>query len=140
MVRIRDDGVFDAPIDRVWKYVNDESAHTHGSFQVTKVLEQKGNAMVAEAKLANADGTFNTEKIRMVMNPPKGFDFEYLSGPMKGSKHTHTYTPMGSKTRVDVDGDFVVPPGATEAAVRKSALDYFAMVFDEDNTRLRKYK
>ena|SRR3990172_3976932 len=140
MVHVRDDGIFDAPIDRVWKYINDERTHQHGSFQVTKVLEQKGNAMVAEAKLGNPDGTFNTEKVRMVLNPPKTFDFEYLSGPMKGTKHTHTYTPMGDKTKVVVEGEWVVPRGMTEAAVRKSALDYFAMVFEEDNSRLKTYK
>jgi len=140
MVHIRDDGVFDAPIDRLWKYVNDPNAHQHGSFQVTKVLEQKGNAMTAEAKLANTRGGFDVEKIRMTMNPPKGFDFEYLSGAMKGSKHTHTYTAQGDKTKVVVEGEFVVPPGTTENAVKKAALDYFAMVFAEDNAALRKYK
>ena len=140
MVHIRDDGVFDAPIDRIWKYMNDPNAHQHGSFQVTKVLEQKGNAMTAEARLKNADGTVNTEKIRMTMNPPKGFDFEYLSGALKGTKHTHTYTPQGDKTKVVVEGEYVVPKGMTENAVKKMALDYFAVVFAEDNAALRKYK
>ena len=140
MVHVKDDGIFDAPIDRIWKYVNDEQAHQHGSFRVTKVLEEKGNAIVAEAKLGNPDGTFNMEKVRMVMNPPKGYDFEYLSGPMKGTKHSHTYTPMGHQTKVVVEGEFTVPPGMTENAVRKNALDYFAMVFEEDNSALKKYK
>ena len=114
MVHIRDDGVFDAPIDKLWKYIQDNSAHQHGAFVVQKVLEQKGSAMTVEAKLGNPDGTFNVEKLRLDYHPPKGFDLEYLSGPMKGSKHTHTYTPQGNKTRVVVEGEFVVPPGMAE--------------------------
>jgi len=140
MVHIRDDGVFDAPIDKLWKYIQDNNAHQHGAFVVQKVLDQKGSAMTVEAKLGNPDGTFDVEKLRLDYHPPKGFDLEYLSGPMKGTKHTHTYTPQGNKTRVVVEGEFVVPPGMTENAVRKNALDYFAMTFEEDNSALKKYR
>ncbi len=59
---------------------------------------------------------------------------------MKGSKHTHTYTPLGNKTKVVVEGEFVVPPGMTENAVRKNVLDYFAMTFEEDNSAVKKYR
>jgi len=104
MVRIRDDGVFDAPIDKLWKYFNDNAAHNHTSFQITKVLEQKGNAMTIMAKTRNPSGGLDTEKFLMTVNQPKGFSLEYLSGAMKGSKHTHTYTAKGNKTRVEVDG------------------------------------
>src|SRR5436189_241832 len=97
------------------------------------------STMTVEAKLGNPDGTFDVEKLRLDYQPPKGFDLEYLSGPMKGTKHTHTYTPQGNKTRVVVEGEFVVPPGMTENAVRKNALDYFAMTFEEDNSALKKY-
>src|SRR6266571_6880852 len=41
MVHIRDDGVFDAPIDKLWKYIQDNNAHQHGAFVVQKVLDQK---------------------------------------------------------------------------------------------------
>ncbi len=140
MVHIRDDGVFDAPIDKLWKYIQDNNAHQHGAFVVQKVLDQKGSAMTVEAKLGNPDGTFNVEKLRLDYHPPKGFDLEYLSGPMKGSKHTHTYTPLGNKTKVVVEGEFVVPPGMTENAVRKNVLDYFAMTFEEDNSAVKKYR
>ena len=39
-----------------------------------------------------------------------------------------------------VEGEFVVPPGMTENAVRKSVLDYFAMTFEEDNSAVKKYR
>jgi len=139
MVRIRDDGVFDAPIDKLWKYFNDNAAHNHTSFQVTKVLEEKGKSQTVMAKIRNASGGFDTEKLLMTVNPPKGFSLEYLSGAMKGSKHTHTYTPQGSKTRVDVEGDFV-STGASDNEVKKGVLAYFAQAFEEDNANLKKYK
>jgi uncharacterized membrane protein len=139
MVRIRDDGVFDAPIDRVWKYWNDNAAHNHTSFQVTKVLEQKGNAMTVMAKIRNSSGAFDTDKLLMTVNQPKGFSVEYLSGSMKGSKQTHTYTSQGNKTRVDVDGEFV-SPGVADNDIKKGVLAYFAQAFEEDNANLKKYK
>ncbi len=140
MVHVHDDGVFDAPIEKLWKYIQDNDAHLHGAFVVQRVLEQKGNALTIEAKLGNPDGSFSVEKLRWTMNPPKGFDLEYLSGPFRGTRHTHTYTPQGNRTKVVVDGEFVVPPGMTENAVRKGALDYFANAFEEDNTALKSYE
>ena len=139
MVRIRDDGVFDAPIDKLWKYFNDNAAHNHTSFQVTKVLEEKGKSQTVMAKIRNASGGFDTEKLLMTVNPPKGFSLEYLSGAMKGSKHTHTYTAQGNKTRVEVDGDFV-SKGAADNEIKKGVLAYFAQAFEEDNANLKKYK
>jgi len=139
MVRIRDDGVFDAPIEKLWKYIQDNDNHQHRAFQVTKVLNQKGNAMTIEAKVANPAGGMDSEKFVMTMNPPKGFTLEYLSGAMKGSKQTHTYTPMGNKTRVDVEGEFV-GKGMDDATIKKNILGYYAMAFEEDNANLKKYK
>jgi hypothetical protein len=140
MVQIRDDGVFDAPVDKLWKYVNDQMLHNHASFKTTKVLDQKGNAMVVEADVANMGkpGT-HKETWKFVWNPPKGFDMEYLTGPMQGSRHTHTYTPMGNRTKVEVVGDFKMQ-GMDEAMTKKAVLQYFAQVFEEDTAALRKYK
>lgn len=139
MVHIRDDGVYDAPIDKLWKYWNDNAAHNHTSFQVTKVLEQKGNAMTVMAKVRNPSGGMDTEKLLMTVNQPKGFSVEYLSGLMKGTKQTHTYTSQGSRTRVDVDGEFVAS-GVDDATLRKGVLANFAQAFEEDSANLKKYK
>lgn len=140
MVHLRDDGVFDAPIDKVWKYVNDSMLHQHTSFRTTNVLEQKGNSMIVEADVNNpGKGGTHKETWKFVMNPPKGFDMEYLSGPMKGTKHTHTYTPLGNKTKVEVVGEFHAQ-GLDDAATRKSVLDYFAQVFEEDQAAMKRMK
>lgn len=140
MVRVRDDGVFDAPIDKLWRYVNDSMMHQHKAFRQTGVLEQKGNMVVVEAEVANPGGKgAHKETWKFVFNPPKGFDMEYLSGPMKGSRHTHTYTPIGDKTKVVVEGDFVAQ-GLTDEAVKKAVLTYFDQTFTEDQAALKKFK
>jgi hypothetical protein len=64
---------------------------------------------------------------------------EVIAGPMKGTKHTHTYTPMGSKTKVVVEGDFVAQ-GLDDASTKKSVLAMLEMVFNEDNANLQKFK
>lgn len=139
MVRVTDEGIFDAPLDKLWKYVNDQMMHNHASFKVTKLVDQKGNTMVVEADVANPSATgTHKETWKFVYNPPKSFDMEYLSGPMKGSRHTHTYTPLGNRTKVDVVGDFKLQ-GADDATTKKMVLDYFAKVFEEDRAALRKY-
>jgi len=72
------------------------------------------------------------------MNPPKGFNIEYLEGLQKGTKHTHMYTPMGDKTTAVVEGDFFYK-GLDDATTKKSILSYFERVFNEDNARMKKY-
>ena len=140
MVHIRDDGVFDVPMDRLWKYINDAPNHKHQSINLGQPVSTKGNVMTFKAKALNPDGkTWRTETMVMTMNAPQGHTFEVLDGPMKGSKYTHTYTSQGSKTKVVVEGDFMIA-GADDATVRKAVLGNFAQVFNEDSANLKNYK
>ncbi len=139
MVRIEDEGVFDAPVDKVWKYLNDAPSHKHATIQEWKPLEQKGNVVVVQMTSIGLDKKPFKEKIRMTMNPPKGFESEVLEGPTKGSKFTHTYTAQGGKTHVKVTGDWKMA-GLDDATIKKNVLSYFEVVFKEDNVALRTYK
>jgi len=58
---------------------------------------------------------------------------------MTGTKHTHTYTPMGEKTKVEVAGEFKIQ-GLDEQATRKAVLAQLEQLFNEDNASLRQYK
>lgn len=137
MVHVTDDGVFDAPIDKVWKYISDDMMHQHKSFKVTSTEEQ-GNAMIMHADVANPGGMgTHKETWKMVVNSPKGFELEYLAGPMKGSRHTHTYTPVGNKTRVEVSGEFRAE-GMDDESTKRAVLAYFAEVFEEDQAAMKK--
>ncbi len=142
MVRIKDDGVFDAPIDKIWKYIGDDApgTHNHRSILGTKVVEDRGSEVVQEMEMQNPDGkTSRKETWRFVMNPPAGFEMESLAGISKGTRYSHKYTPLGTKTRVEVDGDFHMQ-GMDETSTKKAVLGFLAEFFDEDNAALKKYK
>ncbi len=140
MVHVKDEGIFDAPIEKIWKYVGDAPNHQHESIQLGQPVNVKGNAMTFKAKALNADGkTWRTETLVMTMNPPTGFTLETLDGPMKGTKFTNNYTAMGDRTKVVVEGEFVNAK-TDDATIRKGTLAYLEEVFNEDQAALRKYK
>ena len=142
MVRLRDDGVFDAPLDKIWKYINDDTPglHKHRAIPATKLLKAEGNVVVQEMQFVNPDGKgTHWETWRLTMNPPRGYQVEAIAGPTKGTKFSQTYTAMGDKTRVEVEGDWQVP-GVDEATIRKMTLGFLEEAFNEDNAALKKYK
>jgi hypothetical protein len=142
MVHVTDDGEFDAPIDKIWKYLGDDNpqTHAHSTVKGQKVLENKPNYQVLEMEVVNPDGkSTRKEKVKMTMHAPKGFDWEVLNGPMAGTKFTNSYTPNGAKTKVNVAGDFKIQ-GMDDSTTKKAILDYLAMMFNEDQANLRRYK
>jgi hypothetical protein len=142
MTQIKDEGVFEAPLDKIWKYLQDQTpgVHSHKSIRGMKVLEQKGSAVTQEIEFVNPDGkSTRKETWRFTYNPPHGFEMESLAGMSKGTKYAHRYTPMGNRTRVDVEGDFRLQ-GMDDASTRQAALGFLAEVFQEDQASLGRYK
>ena len=58
-------------------------------------------------------------------------------GPFDGAKFVHPYTPMGGKTKVDLEGDFPAFRGMAEADELKMIDGFFTAVFAEDTATLR---
>lgn len=139
MVHVKDDGVFDAPVEKIWRYINDENAHDHSAVKVTGMRDQSEKRLTLDLEVKNLDGSTHAESWKITMNPPESMSTEVVSGPMKGTKHTHTYTPMGSKTKVEVEGEFVMQ-GMDDASTKKAVLSMYEMVFNEDNANLQKFK
>jgi ligand-binding SRPBCC domain-containing protein len=139
MVHVSDEGMFDAPLEKIWRFLNDDNSHKHSSVKFSKVLEQNDKGMTSEVEVKSSDGSWRKETWKLSFNPPKGFSMEMLSGPMKGTKHSHTYTPMGNKTKVVVEGEFVAQ-GMDDASLKKTALGMFEQVFNEDSAALKNYK
>jgi ligand-binding SRPBCC domain-containing protein len=139
MVHVTDDGIFDAPVEKVWKYLNDDKSHSHKGMKFTKVIEQSDKGMTAELEVKNPDGSTHMETWKFAFNPPKSHTIEVISGPTKGSKHTHTYIPMGNKTKVQVEGEFMVQ-GMDDASTKKAVLAMFEMLFNEDSANLKNFK
>ncbi len=139
MVHVTDDGIFDEPVEKIWRYIADQNAHQHSAVRFTKVLEQSDKGMTTEAELKNPDGSWHKETWKIGMNPPKSQTTEFLTGPMKGSKYTNTYTPMGNRTKVVVDGEFQAQ-GMDDAGTKKFVLSFLEMVFNEDTANLKNFK
>jgi hypothetical protein len=137
MVHIKDEGShFDAPLDTVWKYVQDGETHnaTHQSRNFSmKPLTESAMELSWEMQM---DGKWMNIKTRTTVLPPTGLAIEMLEGPMAGSKFFNIYTPAGAKTGITVVGDFTsksIPAAHLEPAVRA----FLEQVFNEDSAAIK---
>ena len=138
MVHVRDEGVFDAPVEKIMRYLNDDTGHQHSAVKFANVLEQSDKGMTAEVDVKNPDGSWRKETWKMSPNA-QGFSLEITSGMMKGTRHTHTYTPMGDRTKVVVEGEFYAQ-GVDDATLKKATLAMLEQVFNEDVANLKNFK
>jgi hypothetical protein len=138
MVYILDEGSeFDAPLDRVWKYLQSDEEHDHPSMKTISAEMQGENVVVITNEVNVGTGAPIRNKLKFTMFPPFGIVQEYLEGPMAGSRAFQYYTPKGDKTGVTVVGDFTAK-GMDDDMVKHMALQNLEIAFNEDNTNLKK--
>lgn len=140
MVVIKDEGShFDAPIDKVWAYVQDEAAHggAHVSTRNGK-NEMLNENTVLRTMEVNMGGNWVKTKNRVTLLPPLGVAIEVLEGPMAGSKFVNYYTPKGHTTEVSVVGDFSAP-GMPAAQIEPAARMMLEMMYAEDAPAIKKF-
>ncbi len=124
MVYIKDEGSeFDAPIDDVWKYLDDGDAHdaAHKTSRNPK-FEKVSDITFIYSSERYLRGKWTPDSIRMTMLPPVAVAIEWLDGLLTGSKLVYVYKPKGEKTGIDVYGEFVsktLPPTEVEATARE---------------------
>ena len=140
MIHYKSDGIFDASLEKIWRYMATDE-HTHAAFKSFKILNESGNEVSFEAEIFGPDGK-TTQKaiIKHTMNAPKGFATSMTGGPMDGANFRHTYIAMGEKTKVEMEGDFKPIPGMDEATQTKMIDEFFSTAFKEDNENLKKFK
>ena len=132
MVHIKDEGsYFDAPLDTVWKYVQDGERHnaTHQSRNYN--MKPLGENVMELSWEANMNGNWQKVKTRTTVLAPLGLAIEMIEGPMAGSKFVNLYTPAGNRTGITVIGDFAsksIPAAQLEGAVR----GFLDQVYTED--------
>ena len=138
MVYILDEGSeFDAPLERIWKYLQSEEEHDHKSIKTISAEMQGENTVVVENEVTLENLPPVRNKIKMALFPPFGIVQEYLDGPMAGTKAFQYYTPKGNKTGVTVVGNFV-GKGMDDDSVKRITLQLLELAFSEDNENLRK--
>ena len=130
---------FEASTEKVFNYMS-VGNHPHAAFKSHRLVSASGNVVTLEAEIYAPDGsTFNTT-ITHKLNPPKGLETTMKGGAFNGARFVHSYTPMGGKTKVDVEGDFPAFPGMSESDELKMIDGFFSQVFAEDTATLRKWK
>jgi hypothetical protein len=141
MVFIIDQGsVFDAPADKVWKYVTeaDNEQHQHSSLRNVEYTPEGERAGVLSFDTEGPGGMKIKQKLRMTMLPPVGFLQEYIEGPLAGSKAMQFYHPMGDKTGVTVVGEFVSSM-LPENQIHGVVMQQLETAFNEDQANLKKF-
>jgi hypothetical protein len=111
--------------------------HHHAAFKRHTLVGIAGNEVTVEAEIFNPDGSTFITSIKHRLNPPKGIETTMSGGAFSGAKFTHSYTEVGGKTIVDLEGDFPAFPGMSEPDELKMIDDFFTMVFTEDSETLK---
>jgi hypothetical protein len=138
MVYILDEGSeFDAPIGRIWQYLQSEAEHDHKAIKTLGVEMQGDNVMIITNEVTMGMGPAMRNKLKLTMYAPFGIVQEYLEGPMAGSKNFQYYIPKGDKTGVTVVGEFV-GKGMDDDSVKQAALQLLDLAFNEDNENLKR--
>jgi hypothetical protein len=140
MVFIEDkEGVFDAPIDKVWKLA--QAHFTEGS-KIHPGAKDIVTEMINEQTFTNSwkeevNGQIVRIKMKGTIFYPLGVAFETLEGPFSGSTYFIYYIPRNdNKTNVVVAGDFrstyIDPTIDNDERLRSIVLSTFEKVFNED--------
>jgi hypothetical protein len=138
MVYVKDEGsTFDAPLDIVWKYIQDGEVHDaqHKTTRQPK-FESVSEVTMIYAAERNFRGKWAPDRMRISAFPPVSMVIEWLDGILAGSKLVYVYSPRGEKTGIDVYGEFTspsLPPHDVETAAR----EWLASEFDEDAPAIR---
>lgn len=139
-VHYKRDGIatFDANTEKVFRYMS-AGDHHHVAFKSHKLVGVSNDVVTLAAEVYNPDGSTFTTTIKHKLNPPRGIETTMIGGAFDGARFTHSYTPTGGKTKVDLEGDFPAFPGMSEADELKMIDGFFAMVFAEDMATLRSW-
>lgn len=140
MVFIIDEGgVFDAPIDKIWKFMTTPGDHHRHPTMTNAKREMMDGYAVLTFDAVGPNGEKNVVKIKSTPLMPVGRVMEYLEGPLAGSRAFSYYIPMGDKTGVTIVGEFVsrtIP----ENQLRSVVLAQFERSFNEDSENLKNFK
>ena len=140
MVYIEDrEGVFDAPIDKVWKlakahYTEGSKIHPNAKNVTTEMINEQGFINSWEEEI---NGQYIGIKMKGTIFYPLGVAFEAIEGPFAGSTYFIYYRPLeNNKTNVVVAGDFrsqsVDPVVNDDERLRSILLSKFEKLFYED--------
>ena len=71
------------------------------------------------------------------LDPPNGIETTMSGGPFDGARFVHTYTPLGERTKVDLEGDFPALLGMSETDELAMIDGFFSTIVAEDMATLQ---
>jgi hypothetical protein len=128
--------VFPAPAERVFRYMS-AGDHRHTAFKSHRLVGVQSDVVTIDAEVYNPDGSTFQTTIEHRLNRPTGIETRMIGGAFDGARFTHSYTPAGGSTKVDLEGDFPSIPGVSAADELKMIDGFFTAVFTEDTATLR---
>lgn len=140
MVYLEDKGgLFDAPLEVVWKYLLDGDAHdkAHTSTRNPSLKPISETSFIYSSE-RYFDGRWVPESLRLGVFQPLGMSTEMLEGAFAGSKMFYLYTSRGRRTGIDVFGDFksdTIPPEGLLRGVR----NFLAGEYRDDTLAIRAF-
>jgi len=111
--------------------------HPHLAFKSHRLAGIAGNVVTLDAEVYNPDGTTFMMQVQHTLDPPRGIATRLAGGAFDGATFTHSYTPMGGRTKVDLEGDFAALPGMSDAETLNMIDRCFSVIFAEDTATLR---
>ena len=137
-VHYRKDGIatFDATTDTVFRYMS-AGNHPHKAIKTHRLVGVEGNVVTVEAEFYNPDGSTFQTTVTHLLNRPTHIVTTMTGGHFDGARFVHSYTPLGSRTKVDLEGDFPALPGISEFDELKMIDGMFSMLFSEDTATLK---
>ena len=132
-----DQGVFDAPLETVWRYFESPGDHRVAHLHQNSRLEMLREGSFLASWEQEVDGRTVAITMRGTALHPLGFAYEVLAGPFAGSKFLNFFTPRGRSTQVTLVGQFTsatIPADELEPWVRR----FFDLEFEQDLEGIRR--
>jgi hypothetical protein len=141
MTYVEDRGaVYDAPLEVVWDFMNDETFHPKAHTAVVRNFEEKALSKITT--LLSYERRKGNRWVKMVCRMttirPAVRIQEDLDGPFAGSKTVFLYTSRGERTVVDVLG-YVRSSEMTPAEIKRERLKTWANAYSEDLPFFRRF-
>ena len=111
--------------------------HPHRAFKSHRLVGVAGNVVTLAVEAYNPDGSTTEMTVEHRLDPPSKIVTTMAGGHLDGARFVHSYTALGDRTKVDLEGDFPALPGMSEADELAMIDGFFTTVFGEDAETLR---
>ena len=138
MVFILDEGgVFDAPLEKIWKLNRSKFNKHPESMRNMKVEQSSDPSTIFLSWESELQGLKFDQRAKLTFLPPIGFTVDYLEGPLTGSREFEYYIPKGEKTGITCVGDWKWAGGAlSEDQLKALVTKWYDKAFEEDKENL----